>query len=617
MECNCNGRDILGRFSFDYPPKDAIPESKTCCPSGDPLMKSATPARLISRSPAGASARTEGLRKEANSHRAARRWAQAIAAFRDIARLKPESAEAHHDLGAALFDCGLLAEAAVSLSRAVELRPSFDAALRRLANAQEELGRESEAAVAYRRLSRLSKNAIERRLLLGKALTLEGAAEEAELELRRAVTAAPSNPGAHVLLGQLLLENGQFEEAELHLIQALEAFPDSFQHLAASRRINEADRPLLDQVLALADRKGLVARQRAAVHFGLGKSYDDLADYERAMQNYDTANRLRDAASRFDRDGLAAHYDQLISSYTATDLNGGRTSAQNKPSSDDDLPVLIVGMPRSGTTLAEQILSAHPEITAGGELSFWSDRVKQWLAQADEGVARMAGFTPAPDMPMGLPLSRATAAVVEKSHLAFVDRRTPRVRSMSLVELAQAGRDYLTVIRRIGPEARRVIDKAPFNFERLGQIRSALPAIRIIHCRRQPVDTCLSIFFTNYKGRQAWSRADLLFHYRQYERLMGHWRSILPSDRFIELDYEAVVADREAQSRRLIAFCGLEWSDACLATEANRGVIRSASLWQARQPTYTRSLDRWRHYEPWLGEFRDLLTTGPSEDADD
>ena len=174
-------------------------------------------------------------------------------------------------------------------------------------------------------------------------------------------------------------------------------------------------------------------------------------------------------------------------------------------------------------------------------------------------------------------------------------------------KVAEAAEDYLALLRKIGPNALRVTDKALTNYERLGTIHLALPQARIIHCRRHPVDTCLSIYFSNIRGRHAWDRSDLVFWYRQYERMMEHWRRVLPPERFTEVQYETLVADREAESRRLISFLGLEWDDACLAPERNARAVKTASIWQVRQPVYKTSVERWRRYEPWLGELRELL----------
>ncbi len=173
--------------------------------------------------------------------------------------------------------------------------------------------------------------------------------------------------------------------------------------------------------------------------------------------------------------------------------------------------------------------------------------------------------------------------------------------------------DYLAVLRGISPDAARVTDKMPFNFGLLGIIRQVFPRAAIVHCRRHPVDTCLSIFGTDFEAAIdfAGERGSLVFFYRQYLRLMAHWREVLPAERFIEVDYEELVADPEKLTRRMIATCGLEWNDACLAPHRNRRRIATASVWQARQPIYRTSVERWRRYEPWLGELRELLADPP------
>ena len=272
----------------------------------------------------------------------------------------------------------------------------------------------------------------------------------------------------------------------------------------------------------------------------------------------------------------------------------------------DDVPVLIIGMPRSGTTLVEQILSSHPSVAAGGELSFWSERVRQWLARSAETGGPAGPALSAEQIRPPYPSLAAGGDAGDRSG-GSSDWLPTRFGQVEADALAQAAEDYLAALRAIGPDALRVTDKAPTNFERLGPILVAVPKARVIHCRRHPVDTCLSIFFTSLKSRLAWNRADLVFQYRQYERLMEHWRSALPANRFTEVEYETLIADREAETRRLVAFCGLEWNEACLAPERNARVVTTASVWQARQPVYKTSLQRWRRYEPWLGELRELL----------
>ena len=218
-------------------------------------------------------------------------------------------------------------------------------------------------------------------------------------------------------------------------------------------------------------------------------------------------------------------------------------------------------MPRSGTTLTEQILASHPKVAAGGEIDFWLQRSgKPGLAEPD------------------------------------------------------AVRDYLGLLTRLSFGAARVTDKMPFNFLFLDIVQRLLPNARIVHCRRNPVDTALSIYFARFTAATgfarindfAYARKDIVRAYRDYLRLMEHWRGVLSSDRFIEIDYEGLVADPEAVARRLVAFCGLEWDKACLDFHRANRPIATASAWQARQPIYRSSVERWRNYEPWLGDFAGL-----------
>ena len=511
--------------------------------------------------------RLQRLFLEAKRHFDARRWDEAIALFREIVRLDPNNPQAHHDLGMMWLFSGRPDEAAASLQRALELKPGFDSALGHLATALLQQGREHEALLAYRKLGRSADDPAARRFYLALALKMEGKPEEAEKELRGLIALAPQMARARALLGELLSDRGMFEEAADHLAKATEDFPPAFQQLTQVKRMTEADRPLMDRMRGLADGPHLDVFPRINVHFALGKAYDDLGDYAEAMRQYEEANRLKAMSVRLDRAALAAKYDSLIAGCTAEALASARQALARPAGPEDDLPVFIVGMPRSGTTLIEQILSSHPAVAAGGELNFWGDRLRGW--------------------------------------------ETSRIGAAEAGMLIKAAEDYRALLRQIGPQALRVTDKRPGNFELLWLIRLVLPDARVIHCRRDPVDTCLSIFFANFSARldYACDRGDLVFFYRQYERLMDHWRRVLPPDRFTEVEYETLIADREAETRRLVAFCGLDWNEACLTPERNGRVVKTASLWQARQPVYETSIGRWRRYEPWLGELRELLPT--------
>jgi tetratricopeptide (TPR) repeat protein len=515
--------------------------------------------------------RLQALHLAARNYCDAGRWAEAIPLFHEIARLEPTRPQAHGDLGVAYLHCGRLPEAAASLQRAVEMRPGFDMALRGLVEALVLQGLESEALPACRRLSRTADDPLERKQYSARALAMEGKPEDAEKELLSLLVLAPKRAETRLLLGQLLSSRGKFEEAARHLAQASEAIPSAFQQLTMVKRMSEPDRPLVDRMRDLAERPGLDPASRIAVRFGLGKAFDDLGDYAEAMRHYDAGNQLRAMSERLDRAGLAAQIDSTIALFSAEALAHSARSFPRPECPGDDMPVFVAGMVRSGTTLIEQILSSHPAVVAGGELSFWHNLVSGW-------------------------------------RISTLGAREARM-------LAKAAEDYRALLRKIGPAALRVTDKAPANLELLGLIGLAFPNARIIHCRRRPIDTCLSIYFTNFLERHdyAWNRGDLVFFYRQYERLMDHWRRVLPSDRFTEVEYEALIAHSEVETRRLIAFCGLDWDDACLAPERNQRVVKTWSMWQARQPVYKTSVERWRRYEPWLGELRELLPAGEAE----
>ena len=222
-------------------------------------------------------------------------------------------------------------------------------------------------------------------------------------------------------------------------------------------------------------------------------------------------------------------------------------------------------MPRSGTTLVEQILSRHPDVAAGGELMFWGERVASFRVSASDGIDP-----------------------------AWV---------------RNAAQDYRSLLTSISSTARRVTDKRPNNFQLIGFIHAVFPRARIIHCVRHPVDTCLSIYFQSFARRMdfAYDRDDLVSSFRQYQRLMAHWRNLLPEDRFLEVKYEELVSNPDKITRGMVRFCGLEWNDACLHSEHNKRAVRTASVWQVRQPVYKTSVARWRNYEPWLGAFQSLL----------
>src|SRR5579862_1001066 len=525
------------------------------------------------------------------------RQADAIAPLRDAALLQPSNAIIQHDLGLACLEVGRVPDAIAALQRAVASNPRYADAYFRLGIALEKFGDIGGAVVAYDRATKLLPSLAEAwfragalvhtmghrdeaigcfrraaataaktsygRLGKARALLIEDRNQEAEQVLREALVADPENAMAYDLLGNLLSEFGRFDEARACFERAISIAPllaGSYYDLVRCRRVTSDDDGLLQQMEAALATPGLEATQRHRLHLAIGKAADDLGDYALAMQHFDAADAVRRGSNSFDSAAFSTEVDRLIARCSPE-----WTARAPELGSGDVTPVLIVGMPRSGTALVEQIVSMHPEVGAGGELNFWNDRGAAW--------------------------HHTGAAGNEKPFLA------------------KAAADYLKVLRAIAPTATRVTDKMPFNFLWAGLIHAAFPNALIIHCRRASVDTALSIPQTHFHPSLAFPTggAELVEYFRSYQRLIDHWRRVLPADRFIEVDYEDLTRAPEPVIREIIAACGLAWHDACLRPESNPRAVKTPSKWQTRQPIYSSSVARWRRYEPWLGPLRALI----------
>ena len=479
----------------------------------------------------------EPLIAQAYRHLAEGRAREAAALLRQVIARWPDHAGAHLLLGIACERLFLPHQAAGEYAHTLRLMPGLLEAAQRLAGLFEELDQRDAAARLLHQAADAGEGA-PAHLVRAIAFGVTGRHRDAEHELRAALALEPRNAEAWRLLGNTSAIDGRMDEAATALRHAFELQPDNSAVLADLVRhvaFGEADRPIMQRIAQLLAGEGLAPHQRMRLGFALGKWLDEAGDYAGAMHAFDAANALRARLRPFDRTAWTREVDRRISDSPGALQSGGERA------------VFIVGMPRSGTTLAEQILSSHPDIVAGGERMFWA--------------------------------------------------------------AARPAREHEADLLAISSDALRVTDKNPLNFLRLGLIRASLPDAFIIHCRRHPVDTCLSCYMTPFESGNAFasSRSDLVFFYREYARVMAHWRSVLSQRRFLELDYEALVSEPEAMTRQLISFCELPWHNACLAPERNIRPVRTASVVQARQKPHTRSVARWRRYEPWLGELRELL----------
>jgi tetratricopeptide (TPR) repeat protein len=548
------------------------------------------------------------------------RPADAIAPLRDAALLQPSNPIIQHDLGLACLEVDRVADAIAALQRAVASDPRYTDAYFRMGIALQKLGDIGGALAAYDRATQLLPSLTEawfragalvytlghvgeaigcfRRAaatggrssfgLLGKAraLVIEDRNQEAEQVLREMLVADPRNAMAYDLLGSVLSELGRFEEARACFERTVAIAPmlaGSYYDLVRCRPVTIGDKGLLQGMQAALATPGLEAQQRLRLHLAIGKAEEDLGDYALAMHHFDAADAVRRGAASFDSAAFSVEIDRVIARCTPELM-----ARASELGSSDATPVLIVGMPRSGTTLVEQIVSMHPEVGAGGELNFWNERGVAW--------------------------NRAGAAGNETP---FVSTENMPTENLAEEFLAKAAADYLGVLRVIAPTAARVTDKMPFNFLWAGLIHVAFPRAIIIHCRRAAIDTALSIHQTHFHPSMPFPTggAELVAYFRSYQRIIDHWRSVLPAARFIEVDYEDLTRAPEPVIRRIIAACGLAWHDACLRPESNPRAVKTPSKWQTRQPIYRTSVARWRRYEPWLGPLRALVDNGAERDS--
>ena len=485
--------------------------------------------------------------------------------FTRAVRLAGQNAGVHEGLALALQGVGKDAQAVQELQIGFQLDPKSESLGLRLGaallEAQDFQGAESCAREVLGSHPRSGKA----RALLARALMDQGRGLAALEHSEAALSAAPSNASTLVVHGSILQNLGEIEEAESAFRKAIEIEPKqchAYFALVHNRKVNEEDGPLLDAMAGLQQQPSIPEAQQIHLQYGLGKANHDLANYGPAMTHYDKANwlahslKLRDRP--YNRKGHEAGFEFVRKTLTRHFLE------ENRGSNESNLPIFVVGMMRSGTTLVEQILSSHSDVGAAGEQRFWPDH---------------------------------HSAVLK--HGSRFDR----------AEAERLGKEYVKLLREVDDKGSLLVDKMPVNYSFLGVIHTALPNARFIHVQRHPVDTCLSIYFTPNRSRIEWAhdKSNIAFAYRQYLKMMDHWAQALPAGRLLHVRYEDLVLNREETTRKMLQFCGLPWEEACLRPEQNDRSVLTPSVWQVRQPVYTSSLERWRKYEPWLGAFRELL----------
>ncbi len=521
---------------------------------------------------------------------------------RRAVQLRPGDPNVYSNLGLSCFAANEFPEAVACFERAVQLNPKLAVNFEQLGKVRQSQGQETEAFEAFLKAHRLAPRSVETVLSLAQIALNQNRAEEALKFARHALALDPESVTAKLLVSAALIDQGlasaadvkltgglgsesgsaysllgmqmqalgKMAEADLAFRKSIEVQPDqgiSYCSLLRNSRVTEADQPLLEKMEALLRANKLNPRGLGFLHFGLGKAYDDLGRYQRAMEHFDRANeisyRLKFGDRQIDLSRLSSFVDWTIRTFTKEFL--ARAMEGSSPS---NCPIFIVGMMRSGTTLVEQIVSSHPSVEGAGERLFW-------LSHAHEAI--QPGST--------------------------------RMDPSRLKVLAES---YVRELTALFPGGLRITDKMPGNYRVLGVIASAFPNAKMIRTQRDPIDTCLSIYMTPNRiaNEFANNRENIVFAYRQYERLAAHWDEVFPPERLMTASYERLVKDPEPTVREMTRFCGLPWDDRCLRPEKNERSVVTPSVWQVRQPVYASSVERWRRYEPWLGAFGTLRTTG-------
>jgi tetratricopeptide (TPR) repeat protein len=525
----------------------------------------------------------EALCNRGNALRELKRFDEALTSYGRTLALQPDHAGALYNRGMTLLELKRFDEALASYDRALALKPDYAEAFCNRGNALHQLKRFDEALASYEQTLALKPDHAEAVYNCGNTLRERGDLYSALAHYRRALSLEPDLVEVYNNMGNVLQELGQLQEAQSAYREALRLDRNStiaHLNLAVAKTFKPGDPHLAAMEALAAKADGLSKTDRMQLDFALGKAYEDLRDYDRAFERLLAGNAAKRATIGYDEAATMALFDRVEAVFTKDLMLAKAGGGAPSPSPS---PIFIIGMPRSGTTLVEQIVASHPLVHGAGELLAFDDVVRN--------VRGPKGSTmPYPEF------------------AAFVDDAA----------LRQIGVRYLNLVGDLAAKhgarcKQRVTDKMPSNYYFAGLIHLALPNAKIIHTVRDALDTCVSCFSKLFSAEQmnhTYDLGELGSYYRRYERLMAHWRTVLPASHFLDVSYEAVVADLEGQARRVIAFCGLPWDDRCLLFHKTGRSVRTASAIQVRQPIYNTAIGRWRVYERHLGPLLSALESG-------
>ena len=526
------------------------------------------------------------------------KYEDAVTSFSEAVQLQPDLAPAWYMLGKAQQKFGQWGDAEVAFRKAVELNPGWLDAHLLLGNVLQFMGRFRDASQQYEIIIQSQSDHTEAHYRLAVSLSTMGKTHEAEASCRRALELQPEHISALNSLSMILSSQGQVNEALECCERVLDIKPNDInaacvashihevtgnvnkaykylqqhieagtQHLnlalafaAVSKEFGLQDKAISMMEGLLQNVPSLSNTGRRNLYFTLGKLCDGIQQYDRAFEHYRHGNELR--PTQFDPHNQMTKIDTSINRLTANFF-----SKVQKSSNKSDRPVFVVGMPRSGTSLVEQILASHPFVYGAGE-------------QAEIGL-----------------ISRSLRSLLNSN------KTYPELlESINRKALNQCADKYLQHLNGMNTDSLRVVDKMPGNFFNLGFISLMFPNTRVIHCMRNPLDSCLSCYFQDFFQDMDWcyEQKNLVSYYRGYEKLMNHWKQVL-NIQIMDVSYEELVVDQENISRKLIEFCGLDWADDCLQFHKTKRFVATASYDQVRKPIYNKSVSRWKNYRKHIG----------------
>lgn len=549
-----------------------------------------------------------------NALRALEQTRESLDHYERAVEINASYAEAYNNMGTALRDLGRRDDAETALAQAATIRPDYLEAYNNLAMLYLAEDRHDDALHILADALRRSPTHVPTLVGVARAQLARGAAAAAEQAVREALRIDPDSAEAHSMMGQVFHDTDRLDKALASFRKALELKPDMPEALnmlgvtlKATGHLDEArevflkalenrpsaagtysnivdlekfttDSPILKAMLDVLDKADEPEADRyIPLHFALGKAHEDIGDPEKALHHYVTGARLRRAQLDYDEASTFAFFDEIIATFDEAYF-ANRPFAGNPTT----LPLFIVGMPRSGSTLTEQIISAHPDVFGAGEI--------KTLSQAIGALRRK--YPTVPKFP-------AMAKAMKPAHFNAVAEQ------------------YLATVTALSPTASRITDKLLTNYYFVGPITTLFPNAKIIHTMRNPVDTCLSAFSKLFKDDMphSYDLAEIGRYYRKYEELMAHWRKVLPPGVMLDVQYEDVVADIEPKAREIIAFCGLPWDDRCLQFHESTRPVKTASVSQVRKPLYATSVERWKRYGKRLGPLLDALGIDPDKET--